>query len=134
MAAVETDAALLDSICVPDPNATPKYEIMSDAIIWSDEYHPEFTTELTWALRPIWNFRTRCILQGKRIESDVIDKCLKLFPHWIGFLSERWNQTPELLAEYRRGDITTRWCFRNLERECEKEIDNNARDTKGSID
>lgn len=134
MEAVEKDAAVLDSICVPHSNAKPRYDIMSDAIIWSDEDDPKLSTELIWALRQLWHFRTRCILNGKRIDSDVIDKCVRLFPHWIGFLPERWNQTPEILAEYRRGDITTRWCLRNLERQCEKEANNNGMDTKGSID
>ena len=133
MQAVEMNAALLNSICDPDPNAKPQYDIMSDAIVWSDEKHPNLTWDLISALQQVWHFRTHCILHNKRIDSDVIDKCAKLFPRWIGFLPERWNQTPEILAEYRRGDITTRWCLRNLEREFKNEANSKATAAKCSI-
>lgn len=121
MEAVEANAAVLDSICKPDPNAKPQYDMLSDAIIWSDEKHSKLTSDLICAMRQVWRFRTLCILRDHRIDSDVITKCVKLFPHWIGFLPERWNSTPEVLAEYRRGEITTRWCLRNLDREFEDE-------------
>ena len=133
MEEVEANAALLDSICKPDPNAKPKYDILSDAIIWSDE-HPGLSSNLLGALRQVWHFRTYCILRRNRIDNDVIAKCIRLFPNWIGFLPERWNPTPEILAEYRRGDITTRWCLRNLDREFQDEANNNGMDAKGSVD
>ena len=121
MEAVEANASVLDSICVPDPNATPHYDILSDAIIWSDEKNSKLSSDLICSMRQVWHFRTHCILRGNRIDSDVIAKCVRLFPHWIGFLPERWSPTPEVLAEYRRGDITTRWCLRKLDREFEDE-------------
>lgn len=131
---VEANAALLNSIREPDPNAMPQYDMLSDAIIWSDE-KPLLSTELHNALRQVWHFRTCCILRDNRIDNDLIAKCVRLFPNWIGFLPERWNQTPEILAEYRRGEITTRWGLRNFEREFEAFVNENTNtdvDTSGS--
>ena len=113
--AFETDAAILNAISQPDPMAKPFYEIMSGALVWTDEKHPSLTSELIGSLRQLWHFRTRCILQNERIENDVIAYCVILFPNWIGFLPERWIPTPAALAEYRRGDISLRWCLRNSE-------------------
>ena len=134
MEEVEANAALLNSLSEPDPNAKPQYDILSDAIIWTDEKNPSLNSELIGAMRQVWHFRTYCMLRGDRIDNDVIAKCVRLFPNWIGFLPERWNPTPEILAEYRRGDITARWCLRNLHREFEDEANNNGMDAKGSID
>jgi hypothetical protein len=113
--ALETDAAILNAISEPDPMSRPFYEIMSGSLVWTDEKHPSLSSELMGALRQIYRFRTLCILQNERIENDVIAYCVTLFPNWIGFLPERWKPTPALLAEYRRGDVSLRWCLRKLE-------------------
>lgn len=115
MEPLETHAAVLNAICEPDPTATPFYEIMSDALVWSDEKHPSLTSEIIFALRQLWHFRTRCILQNERIENKVVERCAALFPNWIGFLPERWIPTPAALAEYRRGDVSLRWCLHNID-------------------
>ncbi len=85
MKPLETHASVLDALCKPDPKAAPIYEIMSDALVWSDERHPSLTTELIYSLRQLWHFRTLCILRNERIENEVVARCLELFPNWIGF-------------------------------------------------
>ncbi len=47
--------------------------------------------------------------------------CRSLFPNWIGFLPERHKPTPELRTIYRRGDVSSRWCIRQWQRESEKD-------------
>ncbi|HEY4262917.1 MAG TPA: hypothetical protein VGM98_22345 [Schlesneria sp.] len=107
----------LNAICTPDPLATVTYEMMSGALIWSDETRPDTPTYVIWALREIFHHRTQLMLKNLEPENEVWPKLVSLFPDWVGFLLERRKPTPELLAEYRRGDITARWCMRNWERE-----------------
>lgn len=88
---------------------------MCDALVWSDERNPSLTSELIIALRQIWHFRTLCILNNERTENAVVAQCRMLFPNWIGFLPERWIQTPGALAEYRRGDASLRLCLHSID-------------------
>ena len=90
---------------------------MSGALIWSDETNAETPVYVIWALRQLLAYRTRLMLDDAEPDNVFWDQCVKLFPNWIGFLPERRKQTPELLAEYRRGDISTKACIRKLERE-----------------
>lgn len=122
MESLETHAAVLNAICEPDPLATPCYEIMSGALVWTDEKHPSLTSDIIFSLRQLWNFRTRCILQDERPENDFVARCVILFPNWIGFLPERWIPTPAALAEYRRGDVSLRWCLRHSD--CDEKNEN----------
>jgi len=112
-----THADHLNSINAPVPSATAKYEIMSGALIWSDETNAETPVYVIWALRQLFAYRTRLMLDDAEPDNEFWDQCIKLFPNWIGFLPERRKQTQALLAEYRRGDISTRASIRNLERE-----------------
>jgi hypothetical protein len=111
MESLESQAAVLNALCEPDPTATPFYDIMCDALIWSDERNPSLTSDIIIALRQIWHFRTLCILKNERTDNAVVAQCMMLFPNWIGFLPERWIPTPEALAEYRRGDVALRLCL-----------------------
>lgn len=110
-------AVLLNCIDTPDPNATVRYDTMSDALIWSDETTSQMPTELIWSLRIVFSFRTHLILGTKIDDTTVWDHYNLIFPRWVGFSSDRRMSTPELLAVYRRGDVSSRWCLRRLERE-----------------
>ncbi len=118
----ETHAMYLDAIRVADPMAQPCFEIMSGALIWTDERSADIPIELIGPLRQLWHFRTRCILQNEIIENEIVAQCRILFPNWIGFLPNRWIQNPAALAEYRRGNVSLRWCLRTLEAEMEQEV------------
>jgi hypothetical protein len=114
-------ARQLDAIDTPDPNATVFYEIMSGALIWRDETRPDTPTEVIWALRSLFAYRTYLMTNDIEPDNEFWHKCVALFPNWIGFLPERRKPTPELLAEYRRGDVSLRWCIRNFDRNPEAE-------------
>jgi hypothetical protein len=112
-----THAQHLDAIDTPDPSATPSYELLSGALIWPDETNAETPVYLVWALRELFAYRTRLMLDNAEPNSAFWGQCVKLFPNWIGFLPERRKPAPELLAEYRRGDISMKACLRRLDRE-----------------
>src|SRR5437660_3400599 len=44
-----------------DPQATLFYEIMSDALVWSDEI-PQGYVRRVWCMRPLFRYRTGLIL------------------------------------------------------------------------
>jgi hypothetical protein len=109
-------ADVLNAIHTADPSATVQYDAMSDALIWSDETTPDMPIELIWSLRMVFNYRTHLIL-GTRIDDTSVWDCYNsTFPRWIGFAPNRRAATTELLALYRRGCVSTRWCLRSLER------------------
>ena len=110
-------APMLNCIDTPSPDATVRYDVMSDALIWSDETTPEMPTELIWSLRTVFNYRTHLIRGTTIDDTSVWDYYNSIFPHWVGFSPDRRTSTPELLAVYRRGDVSSRWCLRQLERE-----------------
>jgi hypothetical protein len=117
MAALAIHAAHLNAISVPDPNATIDYDILAGALIWSDETVESTPIGVIHGLRQLRHYRTHVMLNDIEPDSDVWQLCRLLFPNWIGFLPERRRPTPHLLAVYRRGDVSTKWCLRKLERE-----------------
>lgn len=123
MKSLELYAAHLNSISVSDPDAKINYDILADALVWSDETGDSTSIDVIWGLRQLRHYRTHVLLKDIEPDNDVWQHCQSLFPNWIGFLPERRKPTPELLAIYRRGDVSSRWCLRQLERESE------ARDT-----
>lgn len=116
-----THAQHLNSIDTADPDATPKYELMSGALIWSDETNSETPVYVIWALRQLFAYRTRLMIDDAEPDNAFWDQCVTLFPNWIGFLPARRKPTPELLAEYRRGNVSTNACLRQIEREMHTE-------------
>lgn len=112
-------AEMLNAINIADPIATVRYDLMSDALIWSDETTPCMPFELISSLRQVFNYRTHLIWGTKIGDTSVWDYYNSLFPRWIGFVPNRRTATPDLLELYRRGDVSTRWCLRGLERESE---------------
>jgi hypothetical protein len=114
---LRTHADHLNSIDTPDPAAKAFFEIMSGAIVWSDETNARAPVYVTWALRELFAYRTQLMLNNEEPNNHFWDQCTALFPNWIGFLPERRRPTPEALAEYRRGDVSLKWCLRKAERE-----------------
>lgn len=118
---LSTHAERLNAIDTPDPGARAYYEIMSGALIWPDEIRSDTPLYAVWSLRFLWAYRTRLMLNEVEPDNDFWAKCVTLFPNWIGFLPDRRKQTPELLAEYRRGEISLKRCLRKAEREMRRE-------------
>ena len=109
-----THAQHLNSIDTANPSATAKYELMSGALIWSDETNTDTPVYVIWALRQIFAYRTQLMIDDAEPNNEFWEKCVKLFPNWIGFLPERRKPTPELLAEYRAAILQPKRVFANL--------------------
>ena len=107
----------LNSISTPDPAARVFYELMSGALIWSDETNDETPVYVIWALRQLFAYRAQLILDNAQPNDEFWDQCVKLFPNWIGFRPDRRTQAPELLAVYRRGSVSLKKCLRDMDRE-----------------
>ena len=97
---------------------TISYELLSGALIWSDEIREGMPRDLINALKILFAFRTSLMLGKPREEfRPAWDASLQLFSKWIGFRPERRAQTEKLLEIYRRGDVGHRKCLRDMERE-----------------
>jgi hypothetical protein len=112
-----THADYLNAIDTADPGAVATYEILSGALIWSDEMKRDTPVYVIWALRELFNYRTHLILNDVEPDNESWARCVAMFPNWIGFLPERRKPTPELLAEYRRGRLSLKRCLREFDRE-----------------
>jgi hypothetical protein len=112
----------LNAICSPAWWPKVFYEIMSGALVWSDETNKETPVEVIWALRFVVAYRTSLMLNNPREElKPMWDLGLSLFPKWVGFHPERRQSTPKLLQIYRRGDVSVRKCLRDMAREMDTE-------------
>ena len=110
----------LNAINKPAEREDVFYEIMSGALMWRDETNKNTPVEVKWALRLIASYRTSLMLDEPRTKYKPIwDRAQSLFPDWVGFRPERRKPTPRLLEIYRRGDVSTRKCIRDAEREWE---------------
>lgn len=112
----------LNAICSPGWWPKVFYEIMSGALVWSDETNKDMPVEVIWALRFIVAYRTSLMLNKPREElKPMWDVGLSLFPKWVGFRPERRESTPKLLQIYRRGNVSLRKCLRDMERGMDKQ-------------
>ena len=106
-----------------DPRATCNYDVMSGALVWSDEF-PAFRDLARikgWSIiRVVLRFRTELIL-GKPDEQfrEFWDTAMRLFPEWPGFAPER--QSPELREIYRENSATSDAELDEIEREMNRE-------------
>lgn len=108
-------AAHLKEITVADRTQAPFYELMSGALLWRDETRSDTPTEVIWALRPVWAYRTSLMLGAPRAERlKIWEHALSLFPEWVGFLPDRRAPDPELLAIYRPGEVELRKRLRDI--------------------
>jgi hypothetical protein len=112
----------LNGICTPAWWPRVFYELLSGALIWSDETNSKTPVEVTWALRFIVAYRTSLMLNKPREElRPMWELGLSLFAKWVGFRPERREATPKLLDIYRRGEVSLRKCLRDMERDMDKE-------------
>jgi len=117
MEALEIHADHLNSLSTPDPDASVRYDILADALVWSDETIDSTPNDLINGLRQLRHYRTHVMLNALNPDGDVWLHCRSLFPDWVGFIPDRHMRTTELLSIYRRGDVSSRWCLRQWERE-----------------
>lgn len=110
-------AQLLNAIDSPADSPRISYENMSGGLVWSDETHKEMPIEVFWALRFIWAYRTSLMLGKPRDElRNLWEQAESVIPQWVGFRMERRQPTPELLAIYRRGEVSLKMYLRDMER------------------
>lgn len=84
-----------------DPKARLNYDLMSDALIWSDERPTNLSVRELWCLRPVFRYRTGLILGLELAEfRPEWDAAKRLFPGWIGFRAERSSRDAELEKKY----------------------------------
>lgn len=84
----------------PSPDAHPFYDMLSDAILWSDEL-PEELPEGWTVVRCVFRHRT-CLLLGIEPEyEEWWQLARKLFPAWAGFAEERRQPSQSLQELYR---------------------------------
>lgn len=105
-----THAVHLNSIDTPNPAATAKYEIMSGALIWSDETNTATPVYVIWALRQLFAYRTHLMLENAEPDNAFWNKCVALFPKWVGFFPKGESRPqPSLLntgaATYRLNGV-----------------------------
>ena len=86
-----------------DEQATVHYDIMSDALVWSDERPRHRRARELWCMRPIFRYRTGLIIGLELSEfREVWEAAKRLFPQWIGFREDRSSRNVELEKEYHR--------------------------------
>ncbi|MFN3192896.1 MAG: hypothetical protein ACE361_20470 [Aureliella sp.] len=75
------------------------YDMMADALWWSDE-RPNFAdAEDHWCLRPVFRYRTTLILDAPEPQwKPFWDRSLELFPKWPGFHDSRTSPNSKLVA------------------------------------
>lgn len=75
--------------CSFKPDAQMRYDIMSDAVFWDDEFPTPFAGD-SLALRLLLRYRTTLLIEEESPElRPYWDFGKTLFPDWPGFLSER---------------------------------------------
>jgi hypothetical protein len=84
-----------------EKGATPFYDYMSGAFIWSDERMQGLSVNEMGCLRAVSRYRTSLIVKelDQRFESlweELKRKC----PNWIGFEPERCSPNEALASEY----------------------------------
>ena len=104
---------------VHSPQATCYYEVMSDALVWSDEFPKGrgFLKIPGWSIiRVVLGFRTELIL-GQPNEQfwEYWDEALRLFPEWPAFDPKR--RSPELREVFREMSASSNAELDEIERD-----------------
>ena len=83
----------------------PFYDLLAGAVVWRDETRLSTPTEVIWALRGLWAYRTSLMLdQPREGLAEYWRFGLEHFPNWVGFHPKRRIATPALLRICRDGD------------------------------
>ena len=94
-------ASLFRGLHTKAPDAYPSYDMMSHALVWTDEIPEEEDPEKWWAIRKVLRHRT-CLMLSETSEYEAWWlKGLELFPEWVGFAPERRQPSAELIELYR---------------------------------
>ncbi len=89
-------------ISTPLPDARPVYDMVSNAILWSDEL-PEGDSSEWASIRFVLRHRT-CLITGEASEhGDWWAAAQRAFPAWVGFRQERCASSAHLRELYESG-------------------------------
>jgi hypothetical protein len=92
-----------------DISARVIYDMMSGALIWSDEEITDLTVEEMGCLRAIFRFRTSIIAnESDERFRDLWDKLHAKYPDWIGFDPSRCQTNKELSKLYHQNKATSK--------------------------
>lgn len=120
-------AKQLNAICTPGWWPRVHYEIMSGALVWTDETNRTIPIKVIWALRYLVAYRTSLMLNAPREElKPMWEHGLTQFPKWVGFRDERRQPTPKLLKIYRHGEAKFLEDLREIERQAGLDGDEEA--------
>ena len=102
---MDTVAAVMDRVREL-PDAQIDYELLADAIVWSDEYpSPDEVEEMYefQCIKILLRYRTSVLL-GRPDDTfqPYWDHARRLFPNWAGFTPARLVPSDELKAFYER--------------------------------
>ena len=98
------DVASRLNSCRPNPEATIKYDLLADALIWPDELpvprQPGEFSKLSM-VRVLQRYRTTVILGAPNSDLEkywLLGK--ELFPEWCGFQPDRMTTSDQRVALY----------------------------------
>ncbi len=80
-------------------DAAPFYEMLSDAIVWTDEL-PHSSSEHWSEIRLVLNHRTSVMLSRPSKYEHLWLAAKESFPEWVGFLPERSAPTEAVRKLY----------------------------------
>ena len=84
-----------------DEGATPFFDCLSGAFVWSDERIFGLNTNEMGCLRAIFRYRTNLIVREQDLRFELLWNQLKQkCPAWIGFDPVRCSPDAELMAKY----------------------------------
>lgn len=79
-----------------DPAVKAQYDMLSDAVMWRDEFPAWREDRSTLVIRLLFRHRT-CKMLGVATRFDALwNEGIRLFPDWPGFRPERTARTAEL--------------------------------------
>ena len=84
-----------------DKDATVSYDLMSDALVWSDEFPQLFGRRLRdfWCIRPVLRHRTLIIISKlDHVHELYWKEAITRFPNWAGFDPSRRDTSGPLAA------------------------------------
>jgi hypothetical protein len=102
IAKLATIAKVMNTL-TKSPDATISYDMLADALWWSDELPAIGTIPGDGCLRPVVHYRTSVIINKPVPECLPYWLAAKMkFPNWPGFDTERCKPDEELAALYRK--------------------------------